>query len=148
MLSRFRAGVLHLNIPILPRKLHRMKTHFRTVLACALIALATILLPMKHALAVDRAVDPAEIKTVRGEMLKLSPQIPKSWSAGTRLRELQTVKPGRGTAAKGSLVPSSIVVRVGDKVLLEGRDYRLERDWGALGIGPQPGVTTDDYGER
>ncbi|MDF2440849.1 MAG: hypothetical protein JWN98_1833 [Abditibacteriota bacterium] len=95
---------------------------------------------MKHAL----AVDPAEIKTVRGEMLKLSPQIPRSWSAGTRLRELQTIKPGHGTAAKGSLVPSSVVVRAGDKILTEERDYRLEREWGALGIGPQPSVTTDD----
>lgn len=113
--------------------------HFGTGLMMALVAST---LPGGAADAV--VVAPAEIKQVRGEKLKLSREAPKSYSAGTHFRELQTIRPGIGTAAKDSLVPSSVVLHSGEMVLEEGRDYLLDREWGAVGIGPNARVTTDD----
>jgi len=89
-------------------------------------------------------VAPAPIVTVHGEVTQLSPDKPHAWARGTRLRELQTLAPGIGTPASGAIVPESIVVRHGDRVLVRGRDYLVDPAWGSLGIGPESSVTAGD----
>ena len=87
---------------------------------------------------------PAEVKQVRGEKLQLSAQAPRGHDVGTRLKQLIPQNPNSGVTARGSLIASSVVVRLGDMMLEEGRDYLLAHDWGMLGIGPNSRVTTGD----
>jgi len=89
-------------------------------------------------------VEPAEIRTVRAEKIKLSPKAPQAWHSGTHLRQLCTLGPGRGTVAPGAIDAESVVVRHGDVVLELGKDYLLDKTWGALGIGPDSRVTVND----
>lgn len=89
-------------------------------------------------------VAPASVVTVEGEQIKLSPQAPRVWAEGTKLRRLQTIAPGVGTPAPGAILPGSIVVRHNGRVLTAGKDYLADPVWGSLGIGPDPSVTTDD----
>jgi len=89
-------------------------------------------------------IAPAPIVRVRGEVTRLSPDKPRVWARGTRLRELQTLGSGVGTPAPGAVVPESIVVRQGERVLERGRDYLADPVWGSLGIGPESSVTPDD----
>ena len=109
---------------------------------CRLILAAAV---CELALGVDAAeVAPAKIVTVRGEPTRLSPDKPHAWARGTRLRRLQTLAPGRGTPAPHAVVADSVVVRHGERVLIEGQDYLLDPVWGSLGIGPASSVTVDD----
>lgn len=108
-----------------------------------LVLLATA--PCASARAADTAeIASAPIVTVRGEVTRLSPDKPRVWAQGTRLRELQTLGSGVGTPAPGAVVPESIVVRRGERVLERGRDYLVDPVWGSLGIGPESSVTPDD----
>ena len=90
-------------------------------------------------------VDPAETKEVKGERCRLSPDQPQRWAKGTALRQLQHMGPGRGVPANGAVDPKSVVVRHGDRVLAEGKDYLLDPVWGSLGIGPDSAVTSRDF---
>jgi len=89
-------------------------------------------------------VAPAQIVSVSGEPIHLSPEEPQVWAKGTRLRQLQTLGPGSGTPAHHAVVPESIVVRQGDRVLTAGRDYLVDPVWGSLGVAPGSSVTPDD----
>lgn len=89
-------------------------------------------------------VAPAPIVSVSAEPIRLSPDKPLAWAKGTRLRQLQTLGPGRGTPAHHAVVPESIVVRQGDRVLTAGRDYLVDPVWGSLGVAPGSNVTPED----
>jgi lysophospholipase L1-like esterase len=93
------------------------------------------------------AVDSAQIIEVKGEKLQLSIQKPDSWKTGTKLSQIQTLGPGKGITAIGSVDPNSIVVRFNGMMLRRGQDYLLDTSWGVLGIGTQPRVTIDDVVE-
>ena len=89
---------------------------------------------------------PAEIIT-RTETIKLSKDKPNSWSAGTPLPSLLTGNPDSGLGRitePGAIDPTSVVVKKGDQLLVEGKDYLFDHAWGVFGIGPEPRVTTDD----
>ena len=77
-------------------------------------------------------------------MTRLSADKPRSWAKGTRLRQLQTLEPGRGTPAHGAVVPDSIVVRQRDRVLVPGQDYLVDPEWGSLGVAPGSSVAPGD----
>jgi len=94
--------------------------------------------------AMDIEVDPAEVREVHGERTRLSVEPPRVWAQGTKLRQLQTLAPGRGSPANGAVDPDSVVVRHGDKVLKRGKDYLLDPVWGSLGLGPEASVTHKD----
>ncbi len=89
-------------------------------------------------------IAPAKIVEVKGEEARLSSEAPKSWSAGTKLRQLQTLAPGSGTPAPGAVVASSVVVRHGGRVLEKGKDWLLDPAWGSVGLAPGSSVTTRD----
>lgn len=89
-------------------------------------------------------IGPAKIVEVKGETARLSAEPPKSWSAGTKLRQLQTRGPGNGTPAAGAVVATSVVVRHEGRVLEKGKDYLLDPVWGSLGIAPASTVTPKD----
>lgn len=89
-------------------------------------------------------VSPAPIRTVVGERAKLSADAPQVWAKGTKLREMQTIKPGVGTPPHHAVVAASVVVRKGDQVLVKGEDYLLDEVWGSLGVGPSGRVTPQD----
>jgi len=95
--------------------------------------------------ALDIHVDPAEIVEVRGERARLSVERPRAWAQGTKLRQIQTMGPGRGVPANGAIDPDSVVVRHGGKVLKRGEDYLLDPVWGSLGLGPKASVTHKDW---
>ena len=92
----------------------------------------------------DIMTDPAEIITIKSERLKLSPEPPNAWMAGTGLRQICTLEPGRGTGALNALDPESLVLHHKDSVLELGRDYLLDEVWGCVGMGPNSRVTTQD----
>lgn len=89
-------------------------------------------------------IAPAEIVQVKGEALRLSAAAPRSWSKGTKLKQIQHAGPGHGVPANRAIDPDSVVVRYGDRVLVRGKDYLLDPVWGSLGIGPESSVTTTD----
>ncbi len=89
-------------------------------------------------------VEPAEVVSVKGEQTRLSPDKPHAWAKGARLRQLQTLGPGRGTPAHHAIVADSVIVRHGDRVLAKGKDYLVDPIWGSLGITPESSVTTND----
>ena len=89
---------------------------------------------------------PAEIIT-KTETIKLSQDKPNSWAAGTPLPGLLTGNANSGVGRitePGALDPTSVVVKQGDQLLIEGQDYLFDHAWGVFGIGPEPHVTTDD----
>ncbi len=111
------------------------------LLACFVLTLAA----RAPARAAERPqVEPAPIVRVRGEATRLAAEKPHAWARGTRLKQLQTLGPGRGTPAPGAIVAESVVVRHGDRVLVRGRDYLVDPVWGSLGIGTEASVTADD----
>lgn len=89
-------------------------------------------------------VEPAEVVHVRGERYRLSPEKPEGWAKGTKLRQIMTLSPGRGTPAFGAVDPDSVVVRLGKKVLIRGKDYLMDTKSGSLGIGPKKSITPKD----
>ena len=89
-------------------------------------------------------VAPAEIVTVTNERLRLSPVPPRSYSQGTKLKQLQHFGPGQGVPANGAIDADSVVVRHNSRVLVPGKDYLLDRVWGSLGIGPEPSISEED----
>jgi lysophospholipase L1-like esterase len=92
--------------------------------------------------AVTLPVAPAPIITVQDEALKLSPEAPKWWNQGTRLRGPFTGE----LTAHGSLVPGSLQIRreKGGTLLQEGEDYLLDQGGAHVGLGPKSRVTADD----
>ncbi len=106
----------------------------------SLFALAAV-----GASAMDVRVAPAEIVTIKGERLRLSPEAPRSWGHGTKLKHLQHLRPGIGVPAHGAIDPDSVIVRFRGKVLERGKDYLLDPVWGSLGIGPNSCVTTRNF---
>jgi lysophospholipase L1-like esterase len=92
--------------------------------------------PAAHA----RTVPPARVIAVEDEMLHLSPDRPRDWRVGTRLRGLIT----RTITAPGALDPASVVVKKGGQVLVEGEDYVFDHEWGMFGVGPKARVTPAD----
>lgn len=93
-----------------------------------------------------RAVEvaPAKIVDVKGERTRLSANAPRVWAEGTKLKQLQTLGPGNGSPAAGAIVPSSIVVRHGDRTLEKGKDYLFDPIWGSVGVAPGAQVTPAD----
>ena len=89
-------------------------------------------------------VCPAEIIEIRDEILKLSEKAPSTWSSETILSHIQCIKPGLGTPVPGAIVPQSVKVRYGDKLLELGKDYLCDQEWGALSLGPQSCITSED----
>jgi lysophospholipase L1-like esterase len=92
-------------------------------------------------------VDPAEIVTVAHDNLKLSASKPDAWKTGTPLPGVLTGNPRselKQITAEGAFDPKSLVLKRGDRVLVEGKDYLLDPKWAVLGIGPQSSVTTAD----
>lgn len=92
----------------------------------------------------DFIFEPAELKLVKDESLKLSNEAPSGWSGGTVLKGLQTLGLKGGTAAVGSLLSGSLVLKYGDIQLKQDKDYIIETEWGSLGVGPNSIVTSDD----
>ncbi|HUT88012.1 MAG TPA: hypothetical protein VMY37_00815 [Thermoguttaceae bacterium] len=108
-----------------------------------LLLLITAACPSARAADAVKA-DPAPIVRVRGELAQLSPDKPQAWARGTRLREIQTLAPGIGTPAPGAIVPESIVVRHGERVLIRGRDYLVDPygdRWGSAPSRASPRTT-------
>jgi arylsulfatase A-like enzyme/lysophospholipase L1-like esterase len=89
------------------------------------------------------AADPAQETCVRGEQLQLSAQAPKQWNQGTVPRAMAAETNGR-IPPPGAFDARSLVIRKGDDVLVEGKDYLVDKDWGTLGIGPQSRVKPAD----
>ncbi|MHB8898066.1 MAG: SGNH/GDSL hydrolase family protein [Thermoguttaceae bacterium] len=105
------------------------------------------------AVARGEAVAPAPTVRVEGEEATLSPDAPHEWARGTKLRQVQTLGPGNGTPAQGSVVIESIVVRHEGRVLAAGKDYLVHPVSGSLGIAPGASVApnapiTIDYTYR
>lgn len=120
-------------------------THARFLSLRFLGLLVVLTAARASARAADTAeIAPAPVVAIRGEVTQLSADQPRAWAQGTRLRELQTLASGVGTPAPGAVVPGSIVVRQGERVLVQGRDYLVDPVWGSLGIGPESSVTPDD----
>lgn len=92
----------------------------------------------------DFKFEPAELVTVKDEGLKLSKEAPIGWRGGTILKGVQTLGAKGGTAAVGSLLPESLVLKYGDIQLKQGKDYIIDADWASVGIGPNSIVTSDD----
>ena len=88
-------------------------------------------------------VAPAPTVRVEGERARLSADEPHMWARGTKLRQIQTLGPGRGTPAQGAVDIKSIVVRHDGRVLEVGKDYVVHPVSGSLGIGPDPSVTAN-----
>ena len=84
-------------------------------------------------------VEAAPILTVSNEPLKLSVDMPVGWAKGTRLRACNA----RDVNACGSFVPGSLEIRrsSGGELLVEGKDYLVDTDWGHVGLGPKSSVT-------
>jgi lysophospholipase L1-like esterase len=81
----------------------------------------------------------APILSVSNEPLKLSVDKPTGWAKGTRLRACNA----RDVNACGSFVPGSLEIRhsPGGELLVEGKDYLVDADWGHVGLGPKSSVT-------
>ena len=88
-------------------------------------------------------VAPSPRIRVEGEQARLSGDAPHPWARGTKLRQVQTLGPGSGTPAQGSVDVSSIVVRHEGRVLEPGKDYVAHPVSGSLGIGPDAGVAAN-----
>ncbi len=91
-------------------------------------------------------VQPGEIVTVTGDFLKLSATKPVGWT-GTPLPTLLTGNPESGLGRiteQGALLPKTLVVKLGNRVLVEGKDYLLDPVWGTLGLAPGSSITTQD----
>ena len=88
-------------------------------------------------------VAPAPTVRVEGEQARLSGDEPHPWARGTKLRQIQTLGPGRGTPAQGAVDIKSIIVRHEGRVLEVGKDYVVHPVSGSLGIGPDPSVTAN-----
>ena len=89
-------------------------------------------------------VEPAEVVSVAGEEARLSAAPPRSWVSGTKLRHVQHMGPGRGVPVHGAVDPDSIIVRHGSRVLQKDVDYVVDPEWGSLGLGKKPSVTSKD----
>ncbi|MCC7494394.1 MAG: hypothetical protein IT204_18700 [Fimbriimonadaceae bacterium] len=87
---------------------------------------------------------PSEYVGVVAEQTKLSKDKPRVWAEGTKLRNLQTIRPGVGTPAPGAVDPASVVVKRDGVVLQRDVDYLLDPLWGSLGVGPSGKVTPND----
>ncbi|MBP7935171.1 MAG: SGNH/GDSL hydrolase family protein [Phycisphaerae bacterium] len=92
--------------------------------------------------AASLAIEPADLVAVENEPLKLSPDRPNAWAAGTPLRGVRTA----GVNASGSLAPGSLVIRKspGGEPLTEGKDYLVGTEFGMVGIGPESRVSPND----
>jgi lysophospholipase L1-like esterase len=94
-------------------------------------------------------IEPSEIVSIKNEVYKLKKETPLNWQAGTKLRHLQTIRPGEGTPAPGAIIPGSVRIQKDALTLEEGRDYILDHDWGSVGlkesarIGENDDVTID-----
>jgi lysophospholipase L1-like esterase len=91
-------------------------------------------------------VKPGEVVTVTGDTLTLSADKPVAWK-GSALPSLLTGDPQNGIGRiteQGALLPKTLVVKFGDKTLVEGKDYLLDPVWGTLGIGPGSSLTPKD----
>ncbi len=88
-------------------------------------------------------VAPASQVRVEGEQARLSGDEPHPWARGTKLRQVQTLGPGSGTPAQGSVDVSSIVVHHDGRVLEAGKDYVAHPVSGSLGIGPNSSVAAN-----
>jgi hypothetical protein len=91
-------------------------------------------------------VKPGEVVSVTGDTLTLSPDKPVAWK-GSPLPSLLTGNPENGIGRiteQGALLPKTLVVKFGDKTLVEGTDYLLDPVWGTLGIAPGSFLTPKD----
>jgi lysophospholipase L1-like esterase len=92
------------------------------------------------------AVQPSEM-VPHTDVIRLSKDKPNAWAAGTPLPGLLTGNPNSGVGRvtePGALDGSSVVVKKGDMVLIEGKDYLFDHVWGVFGIGPESRVTIQD----
>lgn len=108
---------------------HRVSTLIFAGIVCVLVSAA-----------VAEEVAPAPTVRVEGEQGRLSADEPHMWARGTKLRQIQTLGPGRGTPAQGAVDIGSIVVRHDGRVLEVGKDYVVHPVSGSLGIGPKASV--------
>jgi lysophospholipase L1-like esterase len=85
--------------------------------------------------------EPAEIVTITNEKVKLAKEPPSGWRGGAVLRGVKTTG---GTAAVGSLLAETLVIKYNDTILRIKEDYIVEPEWGSIGIGPNSVVTPSD----
>ncbi len=87
-------------------------------------------------------VEPSPILAAADESVRLSPDAPKWYNKGTRLRGPNA----RDVNAFGSLVPGSLEIRrtKGGDLLVEGQDYLVDVNGAHVGLGPQSRVTAQD----
>ncbi len=121
----------------------------RQVIAGILTATAAVF----ASVATGDQIAPAPSVRVEGEETTLSPDEPHEWARGTTLRQVQTLGPGSGTPAQGSVVVESILVRHQGRVLEVGKDYVVHPVSGSLGLAPGSSVApsapiTIDYTYR
>src|SRR5579875_1226944 len=92
------------------------------------------------------AVEPSEIRLVKGEPLALPAVEPDRWLAGRAPRGVMTSFRGQDTIpAPGALDAESLVVRASDSRLRPGIDYRVDALWATLGAIGGPVRATVDY---
>ena len=89
------------------------------------------------------SVAPAGRRCVTGERVKLSPDKPRTWVAGTVLAALAANTKGI-VPAPDAFDPKSLVIRSGSMVLNEGSDYLVDPAWGTIGLAPGSRVTSND----
>ena len=109
------------------------------------LAASLALIPLAHATDVHH-LQPSEM-VAKTDIIKLSKDKPNAWAAGTPLPSLLTGNPNSGVGRvtePGALDASSVVVKKGEVLLVEGQDYLFDHEWGVFGIGPHSRVTTDD----
>jgi len=138
--------------------LHLRKNYMRFELYCVFLGFLMCIFPLCLCVSADITdndidnremlgdikVSSAEIVEIKGEILKISKKAPSTWSSETKLSHVQCIKPGLGSPVPGSLVPQSVKVWHGDKLLQLGKDYLCDEEWGALGLGTQSCITSED----
>lgn len=82
-------------------------------------------------------VDPAEVRYVVGESLKLPAERPDAWRSGVAVRGVRTGVHGQdGTPAPGAIDPASVRVH-------GSAEFLLDPQWGTLGASTECPVTVD-----
>ncbi len=77
---------------------------------------------------------PAPTRSITGEKKKLSATLGRKWAGGTRLDYVQCKGVGYGLPVPHALDVDSVVVTVGDRVLVKGKDYEINSFYGTLSL--------------
>lgn len=115
-----------------------MKVGFlKAVFVCLLVL-------MQAAYSESVKIDAPEVFHVKGEQLHLTTIPGNSWSGGTTLTQLYSLRPRKSTATPGALQPGSVVVRKDNRALTPGKDYAVDYKWASLWIPKGSSITPQD----